>query len=788
MIGQTLGRYSIREQIGAGGMGVVYRAHDERLNRDVALKVLRSGLLADESTRKRFREEALNLSRLNHPNIETVYDFDSQNGVDFLVMEFVAGSSLAEEIAAGPVVEDKVIRVGVQIAEGLSAAHQDGIVHCDLKPDNVRLMPDRRAKILDFGLSQFLRSSRPSPANERETVSELQVGGTLPYMAPEQVRGQWPDARVDVYALGAVLYEMSTGRRPFPEKDAPELMISILQRAPVQPRLLNTRMSAELERVILKCLEKDPEQRYQSAKEVAIDLQRLGSHGAAEHGIAEVQRPRRRWVLGLLAAAVLIALLLLALPFSGLRDRLLGRSGQKHIDSIAVLPLVNLSGNPAEDYFADGMTEALITQLAQIGSFRVVSRTSVMRYKGSDKPLPEIAKELHVNGIVEGSVQRAGDRVKVTAQLIDAPADQHLWASSYDRDLHNVLELESEVAAAIAGEINAKVTAKAQDRLARARPVNPEAHEAYLRGLYKLNEGRNAPVGGHLFEDAIKYFQQAIQIDPNYAEAYAALARAYHWLGSMGHDEYFPLSKAAATKALQLDDSLADAHTALAFVGFVHDWDWAASEREFRRAIELNPSYYEAHSGYALYLEARGRLDEAIRESQKALELAPFEFTTQANLGDIYECNRQYDRALETLRNVAELSPEDSLSRGGMAQVYVRMNQPQLAQEQARSSLQLSNNDDSLVASAAWVFAATGKKDDARRMLEQLKKSPDADPYLLATAYGALGDKDAAFRLLDEAYAKRNGTLVYIGCEPAFENFHSDPRYQALLRRMGLTQ
>ena len=233
MIGQTLGRYSIREQIGAGGMGVVYRAHDERLNRDVALKVLRSGLLADESTRKRFREEALNLSRLNHPNIETVYDFDSQNGVDFLVMEFVAGSSLAEEIAAGPVVEDKVIRIGIQIAEGLSAAHQDGIVHCDLKPDNVRLMPDRRVKILDFGLSQFLRSSRPSPANERETVSELQVGGTLPYMAPEQVRGQWPDARVDVYALGAVLYEMSTGRRPFPEKDAPELMISILQRAPV---------------------------------------------------------------------------------------------------------------------------------------------------------------------------------------------------------------------------------------------------------------------------------------------------------------------------------------------------------------------------------------------------------------------------------------------------------------------------------------------------------------------------------------------------------------------------
>ena len=788
MIGQTLGRYSILEQIGAGGMGIVYRAHDERLNRDVALKVLRSGLLADESTRKRFREEALNLSRLNHPNIETVYDFDSQDGVDFLVMEFVAGSSLAEEIAAGPAAEDKVIRIGNQIAEGLSAAHQDGIVHCDLKPDNVRLMPDRRAKILDFGLSQFLRSSRPSPANERETVSELQVGGTLPYMAPEQVRGQWPDARVDVYALGAVLYEMSTGRRPFPEKDAPELMISILQHAPVQPRLLNTRMSAELERVILKCLEKDPEQRYQSAKEVAIDLQRLGSHGAADHGVVEVQRPRRRWMLGLLAAAVVIALLFLALPFSGLRDRLLGRSDQKHIDSIAVLPLVNLSGNPAEDYFADGMTEALITQLAQIGSFRVVSRTSVMRYKGSDKPLPEIAKELHVNGIVEGSVQRAGDRVKVTAQLIDAPADQHLWASSYDRDLHNVLELESEVAAAIAGEINAKLTAQAQDRLARARPVNPEAHEAYLRGLYKLNEAQNAPAGDDLFKEAIQYFQQAIQIDPNYAEAYAALARAYHWLGSLGHDEYFPLSKAAATKALQLDDSLADAHTALAFVGFVYDWNWALAEKEFRRAIELNPNYFEAYSGYALYLQARGRLEEAIRESQKALELAPFELTTQLNLGAIYECDRQYDRALEALRNVAELSPQDPFSRATMAEVYVRKNQPQLAQEQARTSIQLSNNDDAYVASAVWVFAATGKKDEARRMLEQLKKSPSADPYLLATAYGALGDKDAAFRSLDEAYAKRNSSLVDIGCEPAFEDLHSDPRYQALQRRMGLAQ
>lgn len=453
-----------------------------------------------------------------------------------------------------------------------------------------------------------------------------------------------------------------------------------------------------------------------------------------------------------------------------------------------MLPLVNLSGNPAEDYFADGMTEALITQLAQIGSFRVVSRTSVMRYKGSDKPLPEIAKELHVDGIVEGSVQRAGDRVKVTAQLIDAPADRHVWASSYDRDLHNVLELESEVAAAIAGEINAKVTAQAQDRLARARPVNPEAHEAYLRGLYKLNEARNAPTGGDLFKEAIRYFQQAVQIDPNYAEGYAALARAYHWLGSTGHDEYFPLSKAAATKALRLDDSLADAHTALAFVGFAHDWDWAASEREFRRAIELNPNYDEAHSGYALYMVARGRLDEAIRESQKALELAPFELTTQVNLGAIYACDRQYDRALETLRNVAELSPQDPSSRSVMAEVYARKNQPELAQEQARSSLQLSHNDDSMVASAAWVFAATGKKDDARRMLEQLKKSPNPDPYLVAMAYSALGDKDAAFRLLDEAFAKRNGSLAAIGCEPAFEDLRSDPRYQALLRRMGLGQ
>jgi hypothetical protein len=398
LIGQTLGHYRILEEIGAGGMGVVYRARDQRLDRDVALKVLPPGLLADENARKRFRNEALALSQLNHPHIATVYDFDSQDGSDFLVMEYMPGGSLAGRLAAGSLSEKEVAVLGGQIASALEEAHEKNIVHRDLKPGNVALTPKGQAKVLDFGLARVLPQGGEFAATASLADSHA-AAGTYPYMSPEQLRGEAVDPRTDIYALGVVLYEMVTGQRPFREDSAPRLTDAILHQQPAAPRALNSRLSPELERIILKCLEKDAENRYQSAKEVGVDLRRF-TMGSSTAAVAPVAAPsRRRWMVWAAGGAVVLAAALMALNVGGLRSRLVGGGAAGRIESIAVLPLENLSGDPEQEYMADGLTEALIADLAQISALRVISRTSVMQYKGARKPLPEIARELNVDGV-----------------------------------------------------------------------------------------------------------------------------------------------------------------------------------------------------------------------------------------------------------------------------------------------------------------------------------------------------------------------------------------------------
>src|SRR5712692_7231452 len=411
MIGQTLGHYRILEQIGAGGMGVVYRAHDERLDRDVALKILPASALADEAARRRFRKEALALAKLTHSNIAHIYDFDTQDSTDFLVMECVPGQTLAQKLNAGSLPEKEVAALGGQIAAALEEAHERGVIHRDLKPGNILVTPKGQAKVLDFGLAKLLRPQGDAQATQ--TFSETQgVAGTLPYMAPEQLRSEALDGRTDIYALGCVLYEMATGRRAFPEDTAPRLTDAILHQTPVQPRAISARVSSQLEAIILKCLEKDPETRYQSAKELAVDLRRLGTPSATTIVAARPAIARVGWrklAIGG-ASAIAVAGLLAAFNVGGVRERLLGKSSATpQIRSLAVLPLENFSRDPEQEFFADGMTEQLITDLAQISALKVVSRTSVMRYKGSAKSLPEIARELSVDGIVEGSVQHSGD-------------------------------------------------------------------------------------------------------------------------------------------------------------------------------------------------------------------------------------------------------------------------------------------------------------------------------------------------------------------------------------------
>jgi TolB-like protein/Flp pilus assembly protein TadD len=790
MIGQTLSHYRVLEQIGAGGMGLVFRAHDERLGRDVALKVLPLGTLTDENARKRFRKEALTLSKLNHPNIETVFDFDTQDGVDFLVMELIPGVTLDEKLAAGALPEKEVVRLGTQLTEGLAAAHAEGVVHRDLKPGNLRLTPDGRLKILDFGLAKLLRPV--SDAAVTESLSQTRGAvGTLPYMAPEQLQGEAADARSDIWAAGAVLYEMAAGRRPFPQTSSPMLTDAILRQAPVPPRAVNANLSPELERILTKSLEKDPENRYQSAKELGVDLRRLGTPLAR---VVSVGAPKPAWqsqVRYVIPVAGMAAILMVASAFvwniEGFQDRLLGRASAPsapRIQSLAVLPLQNLSGDLQQEYFADGMTEELTTEVARIGALRVISRTSVMQYKGVHRPLPEIARELNVDAVVEGSVLRSGDRVRITAQLIRAATDEHLWAESYDRDLRDVLGLQREVARDIAQEVRVKLTPQEERRLASRLPVNPEVHDVYLQGRYHFNKGTEREL-----KTAIEYFERAIAREPSYALAYAGLADCY---GALATDyapprEVMPKAKAAALKALELDETLSEVHMSLGRVYYFYDWDWAATEREAKRAIELNPNNADAHDLYGMYLVTLGRSEQAMTEFERAHELDPLSAGILADKVLWTWAGRRYDLAIENGRKAIQTEPSFAPSHAALALAYAQTGHFAEAIVEADTAHRL--DDSPLTASMrANVYALAGRRTEAERALGEIReemKRRYSCSYEVATVYVLLGQKDRAFEWFQKAYDARSDCMVLLKMDPRLDSIRSDPRYQELVRRVG---
>jgi eukaryotic-like serine/threonine-protein kinase len=583
LIGLELSHYRIIEKIGSGGMGVVYLARDAHLDREVAIKVLNPGTITDETARKHLRKEALTLSKLNHPSIATIYDFDMHRGVDFLVMEYIPGITLSQKLPTGPLPEKEVLRLGIQLSDGLAAAHEHGVVHRDLKPGNLRLTSDGRLKILDFGLAKLRQPVTETAATE-SSLQTHSISGTLPYMAPEQLAGEDVDARTDIHGAGFVLYEMATGQRPFAEVQSGQLIGALMRKLPIPPTTLNPKVSTELERIIGKCVEKDPENRYQSAKELAIDLRRL------QTGVVSAVQPQARrapWPvaksiglgIGILAS---VFVLLIAFNIGSLRDRVFGRADAPRIESLAVLPVKNFSGDPGQEFFADGMTDDLIAGLAQIKAVKVISRTSVMHYKGTSETLPQIAKELGVDGIVEASVTRSGGRVRITAQLIDAKQDRHLWASNYERETTDVLALQSEVVQAIADEIRVQVTPQESERL-------------------KMKATLESAMREEQFHQAIELFQKAIDRDPTYAPAWAGLGEATWYLAATGFEYVNPAEVrgkaiAAAEKALQLDETLPDAHKARAVIAFDGEWNLAKAQQEFEKAIELRPNYAVAET------------------------------------------------------------------------------------------------------------------------------------------------------------------------------------------------
>lgn len=785
MIGQTLGHYRILEKVAAGGMGVVYLARDEQLERDVAVKVLPSGTLSDEDARRHFHREATALAKLNHPHIETVYDFGTQDGIDFLVMEYVPGKTLAERLSGGALPEKDVIALGIQIASALEEAHDRGIVHRDLKPANIAITAKGYAKILDFGLAKLLR---PVEEGTTEILSDSQVAaGTLPYMPPEQLRGEPIDARADIYTIGAVLYEMSTGSRPFREELASRLIEAILHQPVVSPRALNPRISPSLEAIILKCLDRDPDRRYQSAKELLVDLRRLQPPpSSATQPSLTNSRSRSLWkpiVYGS-AGLFMAAAILIASNVAGWRDRLLGSTRTPQIRSLAVLPFKNLSGNPEQDYFADGMTETLITDLGQLRALRVISRTSVMRYKSPQKPLRQIAQELHVDAIVEGSVSRSDGLARVTARLIYGPTDGLLWSRSYQRDLRNVLALQADVASAIVHEIDVTLTPQEEARLARTHSADFAAHDAYFKGRYHMLQGTEDQM-----REAKAYFEEAIRIDSSYAPAYAGLADYYAITNELTPHIAMQRAKDYVQRALALDDGLADAHTTLGTIKFYGDWDWPGADREYKRAIELSPSYAEAHRVYADFLSETGRHDQALSEIRTAQGLDPYSTIISLGVGWTFYYRRDYALALEECGRVLDLDPRSVSARDcvGSAQLASGEYDEAIAEY---LTLTTPSGDDSLrLVSLGCAYALSGRKAEAQKVVAQLNAASKihyVPASLLAEIHAALGEKDQAFSLLEKAYEEHDPFLVRLKVEPALDPLRSDRRFESLLQRMKL--
>ena len=742
-VGSTLGRYVLVEPIGSGGMGQVWKAHDANLDRVVAIKLLH-GERGDSTSRERFRREALVLSRLSHPGVATIFDFDSKEARDFLVMEYVPGGTLAARIAAGSLAIDEIMKLGGEIADALDAAHRSGFVHRDLKPANIMITEHGHAKILDFGIALLMAAGHDSG---RITKPGMALG-SLSYMSPEQLFGDGDDARTDIYSLGVMLFEMVTGKVPF-IRDRPEsLMFAIINTAPPLAKALRPDMPADLARLIDQCLQKDHSQRPASAADVAIALRMMRT---------------------------------------GERTGQLATQVRSRIKAIAVLPLRNVSNDSSQEYFVGGMTEAIISDLSRIQALRVISRTSAMKYKDSALSLPEIARELNVDAVLEGSALLVGNKVRVNVQLVSSRDEETLWSSRYDRDLENVLELQSELSETVAREIAIKLTPGEARQLTAARgAVHPEAHIEYLKSRHSSFAGSREGV-----DLGIRHAKRALEFDPEFALAWAALADCHIFRAVRGMAP--PAASAAeamsaAKRALELDPSLADAHSSIGLVLSVTG-DVYGGIRELEKAIELNPGLAFAHNMLGRAYCALERYPEALAAVQKSISLDPLSVLIHTGLGDTYYYGREYEKSVLAYRLSLELDPRFDGAHTDMARALEALGRFDEARAEFEAGRTLSGGVAGPSIGRAQLEAAAGNVAEARRMLDELiaaRQTRVVSAWGIANVHAALGDVDEAFRWLDVAVEERASGLLMLRAHPRLDPIRHDPRYWPLVEKVGL--